>query len=278
MIRPNDVIKYQNISCTSALINQINFIAQNTKNTWQQKRLLREIQKDTTIGKIAEHTLKDHIEKHSDYLILDYDDFRIDNYKKHAPIDSLIYVKDNALIQLAIKKINNDVVNSPVGALSKSTKRFLIDSKIYTLEIKSTRIRNRHCDSTGSISLEKVITDDFLTYPKFFRSVPESISINNWQQYRKYCIAKQKICESITLEMLQNIELENMYDYYARVYVNELGNDKFDVFIIGYIGKETFIKKSVVKRMQQNGKSERAIYIATSLKNGTPFKTIKNKS
>ena len=85
MIISQDIILYKNISCPNELLEQIEIIATHTKNTWQSNRSLDEIIKDTTIGKIAEYTLKEHISKHSDYAILDYDDFRVDNYEKHAP-------------------------------------------------------------------------------------------------------------------------------------------------------------------------------------------------
>jgi len=91
MIILQDIITYKNISCPNELLKQVKIIAEHTKNTWQSNRSLDEIIKDTTIGKIAEYTLKEHISKHSDYAILDYDDFRVDNYEKHAPLDCIIF-------------------------------------------------------------------------------------------------------------------------------------------------------------------------------------------
>ena len=73
------------------------------------------------------------------------------------------------------------------------------------------------------------------------------------------------------LAILQEIELKNMYDFYARVYVGQISNNLFDIHIIGYITKQNFIKNSVIKRMPQYGKSEQALYIATQIKNGTKF-------
>lgn len=96
MIILQDIILYKNISCPNELLEQIKIIAEHTKNTWQSNRSLDEIIKDTTIGKIAEYTLKGHISKHSGYAILDYDDFRVDNYEKHAPLDCIIFEKQNS--------------------------------------------------------------------------------------------------------------------------------------------------------------------------------------
>lgn len=96
MIISQDIILYKNISCPNELLEQIKIIAEHTKNTWQSNRPLDDIIKDTTIGKIAEYTLKEHISKHSGYAILDYDDFRVDNYEKHAPLDCIIFEKQNS--------------------------------------------------------------------------------------------------------------------------------------------------------------------------------------
>lgn len=63
-----------------------------------------------------------------------------------------------------------------------------------------------------------------------------------------------------------------MYDFYARVYVEQISSNLFDIYIIGYITKQNLIKDSVIKRMPQYGKSEQALYIATQIKNGIKFK------
>ena len=144
MVTSQDIILYKNISCPSELLKQIEIIATHTKNTWQSNRSLDDIIRDTTIGKIAEYTLKEHIAKHSDYAILDYDDFRVDNYKKHAPLDCIIFKKENPDLQLAINTINLDATNNSNGAMSDKTKNLLKNLKISTMEIKSTRITNRH--------------------------------------------------------------------------------------------------------------------------------------
>lgn len=220
MIILQDIITYKNISCPNELLKQIKIIAEHTKNTWQSNRSLDEIIKDTTIGKIAEYTLKEHISKHSGYAILDYDDFRVDNYEKHAPLDCIIFEKQNSDLQLAINAMNVD----------------------------------------------------FLAYPKFYRKVPSEIEINSWHKYLDYCMNNNKIQPNTDLATLQEIELKNMYDFYARVYVEQISSNLFDIYIIGYITKQNLIKDSVIKRMPQYGKSEQALYIATQIKNGIKFK------
>ena len=81
-----------------------------------------------------------------------------------------------------------------------------------------------------------------------------------------------KIQPNTDLATLQDIELKNMYDFYARVYVERISSNLFDIYIIGYITKQNLIKDSVIKRMPQYGKSEQALYIATQIKNGIKFK------
>lgn len=270
MIISQDIISYKNISCPSELLKQIEIIATHTKNTWQSNRSLDDIIKDTTIGKIAEYTLKEHIVKHSDYAILDYDDFRVDNYEKHAPLDCIIFEKQNSNLQLAINAINVDATNNSNGAISNNTKEFLKNLKIYTMEIKSTRITNRHKEK-DTINYQAILNDDFLAYPKFYRKVPSGIEINNWHKYLDYCISNSRVQPDIDLTILQEIELNNMYDFYARVYVEQINDNLFDIHIMGYITKQDFIKNSVIKRMPQYGKSEQALYIATQIRNGTKF-------
>lgn len=270
MIISQDIISYKNISCPNELLEQIKIIAEHTKNTWQSNRSLDDIIKDTTIGKIAEYTLKEHILKHSGYAILDYDDFRVDNYEKHAPLDCIIFKKENPDLQLAINTINLDATNNLNGAMSDKTKNLLKNLKISTMEIKSTRITNRH-KANGVINYQVILNDDFLAYPKFYRKVPSGIEINNWHKYLDYCMNNNKIQPNTDLATLQEIELNNMYDFYARVYVEQISNNLFDIYIIGYITKQNFIKNSVIKRMPQYGKSEQALYIATQIRNGTKF-------
>lgn len=272
MIGPQNIILYEKVACTDILLNQIKIIANYTKNTWQTNRSLNEIISDTTIGKIAEHTLKNHIEKHSDYMIMDYDDFRINNYKKHAPLDCIVYKKTNNNFKKAINQINSDATNNPNGALLQNTRDFLKDLKIFTMEIKSTRITSRHKESNLKVSYNKILSDDFLAYPRFFRKISSTTQLNNWEDYHSLCIKSNKIQSNADIDYLKNIELKNMYDYYARVYVEQIDSNLFDIYIIGYISKQNFIRYSTIKRMYQKNKSEQALYIATNLKSGVGFK------
>lgn len=267
----NDIILYEKVCCPNELLQQIEIIATHTQNTWQQGRSLDDIIKDTTIGKISEYILKDHIARNSNYAILDYDDFRVDHYRKHAPLDCIIFEKNNTKLPSAIDAINLDAKENSNGAINESTKEFLNNSRIFTMEIKSTRLTNRH-KRNGKVDYETILNDDFLAYPKFCRRLPSNIQVGDWDWYLKYCKNNNKIQSNTDLITLQKIELDNMYNYYARVYVEQIDNNLFDVYIIGYIPKQNFINSSVIKRMPQSGKSECALYIATKIKNGIRFK------
>ncbi|WP_107946103.1 hypothetical protein [Campylobacter concisus] len=267
MIAPEEIILYKNVPCSDELLEQIKTIATYTQNTWQQNRGLDVKIKDTIIGKVAEYTLKNYISNYSDFAILDYDDFRIDNYKKHAPLDCIIFNKQNRNLQVAIDAINTDAINNRNGTMSNDTKKFLKENNIFTMEIKSTRITDRH-KKNGILDFQTILNDDFLAYPKFYRKIPNDIQVNSWDQYRNFCIGNNRIDSSVTLDKLKCIEFENMYDYYARVYVEQINNNSFDIYIIGHISKQNFIKNSVIKHMPQYNKSEQALYIATAINNG----------
>lgn len=273
MITPEEIILYKNVSCSAKLLGQIKKIAIHTQNTWQQNRIIDDIIKDTTIGKIAECTLKQHMSNHPIFDILDYDDFRIDNYKKHAPLDCIIFNKQNRNLQVAIDAIKTDAINNRNGTMSNDTKKFLKENNIFTMEIKSTRITDRH-KKNGILDFQTILNDDFLAYPKFYRKIPNDIQVDSWDQYRNFCIGNKRIDSSVTLDKLKCIEFENMYDYYARVYVEQINNNSFDIYIIGHISKQNFIKNSVIKHMPQYNKSEQALYIAIAIKNGLGFKNI----
>lgn len=275
MITSQNIILYKNVFCPADLLESIKIIATNTQNTWQQNRVLDDIIKDTTIGKIAEYTLKKHISTHSAFMIFDYDDFRVDNYKKHAPLDCVICDKQNTNLQLAMEAINTDVTNNKNGAMNSATKMLLKNFNIFTMEIKSTRITNRH-KKNGVLNFQAILNDDFLAYPKFYRKISSNIYINSWEHYLDFCINNNQIDVNVTLEALKKIEFDNMYDYYARVYVEQMDNNLFDIYLIGRISKQNFIKNSVIKRMPQHKKSEQALYIATTIKHGLGFKNKAN--
>jgi hypothetical protein len=70
-------------------------IAKQTQDTWQANRTAEEKHQDTACGKIAEHLVEEYFQSNLTQLqFLSYDEFRKNNYKKHAPFDALVSIKD----------------------------------------------------------------------------------------------------------------------------------------------------------------------------------------
>ena len=99
MIKTENISLYKNVSYPEELKAKIEEIVKNTCNSWQVNRSYEEKMEDTMVGKIAEYVLKDHIKTYSNYCILDYDDFREDDFKIHAPLDCIIFEKENDKIK-----------------------------------------------------------------------------------------------------------------------------------------------------------------------------------
>lgn len=64
---------------------------------------------------------------------------------------------------------------------------------------------------------------------------------------------------------LKEIEMENMRHIYVRIYIDT--EDKI-AYIIGIISRGVFMKTMILKKMIQHNRSEKALYLATSLRNG----------
>lgn len=135
------------------------------------------------------------------------------------------------------------------------------DLGIKIVEIKSTRVTQRHKNYRGDIVFEKILMDDFLTYPKYLRN---SEDITTKEKYYSYCKMKNS-----NYDLKE--ELSNMSDIYIRVYMDD--NQKKG-FIIGYIDKYTFFNNMQLKKMEKFRKSERALYWAVNLKKGFPIKSL----
>ena len=73
---------YKNIDSFMDLNEKI--ISSNTVNTWQKDRSMLDIGRDTNLGKIAENIISNYINYETSLNYLSYDEFRQNNYKKHA--------------------------------------------------------------------------------------------------------------------------------------------------------------------------------------------------
>lgn len=256
--------------------NHNSLISDNTVNTWQEDRSPEEKKADTGVGKKAEYAVELYIRDNLNNIeYIAYDNFRTNNFKKHAPFDGLLFDKkiDRNVVENLKKKINDEITKNKYGKISDSLKQELFKNEIYITEIKSTRITERHL-SNSKIDLNKILQDDFLTYPKFLRSHE---SINSINEYIKYCIDKKYLqCyeNENCFEKIKTIEFKNMQHIYIRVYIDIKNND---AYIIGFIESEQFISKLAIKRMKKINKSEYALYFYYPLKDGKDIDLLNNK-
>ncbi|HBA45623.1 hypothetical protein A2W67_00895 [Candidatus Nomurabacteria bacterium RIFCSPLOWO2_02_40_28] len=253
-------------------------IVENTANTWQLGRSNEEKASDTSLGKIAEKVFKEFIiQNFPNYKYLSYDEFRSNNFEKHAPFDGIIFVsnKDQSIVNKYIEQINYEVKNSDYGKISDGTKIGLESNGIYTVEIKSTRVAERH-KRTGSSdqNISSIImSDDFLEYPKYLR-VDEFDKINNLMDYINFCKTYRSfncLSNSECILKMRNEEQINMRFFYVRIYI-DISTRK--AYIVGYIDKNFFSQNFTLKKMVQAGKSEKALYLSLPLNNAKELSTL----
>lgn len=241
------------------------YIAQKTFNTWQSGRTFDQELNDTIVGKIAEKAIKEYFyqqckDNFNPYIAF-YDDFREDNFNNHNEID-FIFSKSIDQLLNAQAYIQKHLTNSKL----KSHKSKFINNDVFICEIKSTRIpaKSDRLKTNGSIDIDKILDDDFLSYPFFKRT---SSTINNKDDYIREISGELKLSE----QEIMNIEEHNLIDWYFRVYIDTC-DDKYTAYIIGALPKDEFIKNFNIKKMYQINKSENAIYLSTPLRNGVSIK------
>lgn len=174
-----------------------------------------------------------------------------------------------------VRAIQNDIDHSRFYVnLSQDSRILCQDENVKILEVKSTKITDRHkwqCsfNQVDYNSLSKVgslariiLNDDFLTYPHLCRKTSKydysSIDYIDLLQSRYVNVHTEE-------EMLQYELANQLADALIRVYVDEPAHIGL---LIGWIGKEEFYRDAILKRMIQPRKSEAALYFATSLRNG----------
>ena len=268
MINKSDIQVINDIQGYISSTKDIQTIVEHTVNTWQEDRTESSKQSDTKLGKLAEDIFASYIKKNIKNLIyISYDDFRTDSFEKHAPFDGLVF---NDTINLDILKeiishINDEVTSNQWGKISDELKYKCYKNHIYIVEVKSTRVNARHLDDNEHIKLDALLEDDFLEYPKYLR-IDKYNKIHNFYAYIDFCKKYRSfICHNDCLSKIKEEEKKNMRHIYIRIYINE---KEQKAYIIGCISNKTFIQNAIIKKMSQRNKSEQALYIATSLKNG----------
>lgn len=244
--------------------DNIKTIANNTAETWQPNRSAIEKEKDTNLGKLAENIISSYIKISIPQIrYLSYDDFRKDGFTKHAPFDGLLFANNinEVVLNGMIDKINDEVNKDDYGKITDGLKDEIASCGIYITEIKSTRITKRH-KFNNNVDLDKILNDDFLEYPKYTR-YDKNDTINDFQSYIAFIKENKGLVYSE--KELKNIEKANMRHIYVRIYIDI---EAQNAYIIGVISKDSFIKNAIIKKMKQVGKSEKALYLAVSLRKG----------
>lgn len=267
MISKNDIIKF-NLSTNEENLESdvLDKIVLNTSNTWQEYRTDKEKKSDSSLGKTAEKVFEYfvNIEKNQ-YFYVPYDDFRVDNYKNHAPFDGLYIDKKTTpeIINKFKKEIGKIFSNNKYGKLHnlKKIRSDLIHNGIFIVEVKSTRLTEKY-KTDGNINFEVVKNHDFLTYPIHLRTTSQSNF--NEQDYYKYCQETKKI----ELDNINKDEKDNTADLLIRVYIDEKKNV---AYLMGYIKNTEFQIKKIMKKMIKDKKSEKAIYWCVPILEGQPI-------
>lgn len=268
-------------------INEVLMIVKNTKNTWQVGRKYDEVVRDTLQGKKSELVFERAINNYSKMRYIAYDKIRKDLYQKHAPFDGLLVPNEvtNQVLNRNVDLINNEIVyGGDSGQISVELRNKLEDDRIFTIEIKSSSLKDK--DYIGIDRYEERKEEDYVTiinnikhwdffvYPHYIRT---SEKIKNFYEYSEFVQnttdqVYKNMGNELFLKNLMKIEYENASDIYTRLYLDKI---KSEIYIPGYILKEDFFCQPVINHMPGD-KSGRALYYMHSISDGKTFIQIDN--
>ncbi|MCU6678355.1 hypothetical protein [Leclercia tamurae] len=261
----------------------LNKIVNHTANTWEANRDTTEKNKNTLQGKIVEELFIDLInhenkKTNSNLSFISYDKIRQDSFKKNAPFDGLLFEIDNPNIDIAIKKINDSITKNQHGNLDDAVLEFCRENKIYTVEIKSSKIPNNIYKASGKdphkVQFQKNIIKqlkklDLFKYPKFNRT--DGGEINNVVSYLKWVTTKSVSMKGKSDSEILNSELNSTLHIYTRIFIddtliNKEGKNVFIGYFLGYIlGHEFYNDFKIIRFPSQ--KSQKAIYVTSPISN-----------
>ncbi len=259
---------------------EINKIASHTVNTWQKNRGWQETLADTAQGKMAEFVLENYLEKKTDVRYLSYDKFRADEFRKHAPFDGLIYsvsVKQDDLNE-CIRGINSEVANHSAGQISEGMRERLEACRIFTLEIKSSKLREKDYQGVEHVRSPRTLNDyktiianikkwDYFVYPFYTR---RSDQISSFYEYAEFVRQRDEFGGQGNQAFLRELilkEFRNASDIYTRLYFDGQSNE---IVIPGYMLKENFYRNPKIGKMP-GGKSGKALYYMRGIAEGSTF-------
>lgn len=260
-----------------------------TENTWEANRDEKETKRNTEQGKIVEEFFSDLINYYSDQTqanleYLSYDDIRNDDFKKHAPFDGLLYKRGNPRLEYIKSLILNDVQNDDFGKIKDSTIEECTKYKIYTFEIKSSKIpdRERPAENENYNFLKQSYTKDLINnlrtldlfkYPKFTRkndgTIHSSKDYLNWVRNNRSFMANKTDEEIIASEIKSSIHL------YTRIFIDDThrsnsNEELYVAFILGYVKKHKIYEEFKLMSFPSK-KSELALYLTYPINKSQNF-------
>ena len=273
-ISQNDIVVVNDLNLTDFEDNICKLITTHTHNTWQQSRTFESKYEDTKLGKIAEKAVKVFLYEGSydnfNPLLAFYDEFRTDDFKHHNSIDFIFSKNINCLLKAEnyIQKamFSNEKPDDDLDVVNHTV---LTHLDVSIGEIKSTRVAQRHRGVDNQIDLNRLLGDDFLTYPKFIRNNACS-NVDNTKQYLDY-LKRTKQMDEVSVK---NAHENYIADWQIRVYIENVG-DSYTAYIIGAAHKHQFINSFNIKKMSQKAKSEAALYLSVPLRSGVSMAEFK---
>lgn len=272
-ITSNDIVVLRDIPTSDFEYNQTDLISDHTSNTWQSERSPAEKAADSQVGKKAEKAIGLYFgqgfKDNRNPLISFYDEFREDDFLCHNSLDFIFASSEDKLSWAKQKIVSHfKAQGSKFHKIKPDVANELAVEQVRICEIKATRVRKDR-KQNNMVNLNALLSDDFLTYPRFVRSnenLEEPIQEAN--DYISYVSTKYHKSESEILET----EKRNVPHWLFRVYIDETSDDKFDAYIIGGLkGKDFFEGNTFNIKLMPSNKSSKAIYIAKSLKAGVPM-------
>ncbi|HGY2645762.1 TPA: hypothetical protein ACNVDP_003412 [Klebsiella aerogenes] len=266
----------------------LNKITTHTANTWEANRKRAETNKNTLQGKIVEELFIDLINhenrknKASNLSFISYDQIRQDSFEKNAPFDGLIFETGNQNIDIVIQKINDFITKNQYGTLDDTTLAFCRANRIFTVEIKSSKIPDRIYESAGvdphKVQFQKnVIKElrhlDLFKYPKFNRTdggkINDANSYLDWVSKKSYSMIGKSNKEII------NAEIDSSLDIYTRIFIddkltNKEGRELFIGYFFGYaLGYDFYDEFNIMNF--PSSKSQKAIYVTFPISKSKKF-------
>jgi hypothetical protein len=256
----------------------LNKITNHTVNTWEANRNQSELYKNTLQGKIVEEffidliNYKNKINNKRQLSFISYDAFRSDSFEKHAPFDGLIFEEHNSNVAMIINEINACLSNNEYGKLDNKTLDLCKENRIYTVEIKSSKIPYNIYKNLGDrprsvpsqLNLINNLTRlDLFKYPEFNRV--DGDSIHNAEKYLSWVKGNIDSMRGKSDKEILASERNSSTHLHTRIFIddklkNSEGKELFIGYFLGYALGYEFYENFRVMNFPSD-KSGKALYV-----------------